>query len=203
MPRAIGKKAYKNHNSKRFRTITSFLGRRSLQGACSQQRAKRQGRAEEHSTTAPSATTPRLETPGYRWFRWTAISMTTKRWTKDLAAVQRPPSHRPITCKRRSSANKQAHRRFDVAFGLSTLAPSTAEGTVPAGSAADGLPRRHWYRTYSRTARRRKMVSAGCFSQTYMYTTYRGGPRRIRDHHGPYAVWNRLEPLRIGVWRPP
>ena len=28
-----------------------------------------------------------------------------------------------------------------------TLAPSTAEGTVPAGRAADGLPRRHWYRT--------------------------------------------------------
>ena len=45
-----------------------------------------------------------------------------------------------------------------------TLAPSTAEGTVPAGRAADGLPRRHWYRGGC-------LRRIGRFSQTY--TTYR------------------------------
>ena len=53
-----------------------------------------------------------------------------------------------------------------------TLAPSTAEGTVPAGRAADGLPRRHWYRTAC-------LRKSGLDSQTY--TTYRWTTPGARD----------------------
>ena len=47
-----------------------------------------------------------------------------------------------------------------------TLAPSTAEGTVPAGRAADGLPRRSRYRT----AELGRIDAFSQFSATYAWT---------------------------------
>ena len=56
-------------------------------------------------------------------------------------------------------------------FGLTsrldcTLAPSTAEGTVPAGRAADGLSRRHRYRG----AELRRIDAVSQFTATYLGT---------------------------------
>ena len=56
-------------------------------------------------------------------------------------------------------------------FGLTsrldcTLAPSTAEGTVPAGRAADGLSRRHRYRG----AELRRIDAFSQFTATYAWT---------------------------------
>ena len=47
-----------------------------------------------------------------------------------------------------------------------TLAPSTAEGTVPAGRAADGRSRRHWYRT----AELGRIDAISQFTATYAWT---------------------------------
>ena len=52
-----------------------------------------------------------------------------------------------------------------------TLAPSTAEGTVPAGRAADGRSRRHWYRT----AKLRRIDAFSQFTATYAWTTPQSG----------------------------